>query len=494
MEYIIYCRKSTEDKGRQILSLDSQADEMNKIAKNLGLNIVKIFQESKSAKKPNNRPMFLQALAMIKSGKAQGVLCWKIDRLSRNPIDSGQLQWLLQEEKLKVIQTYDRQYLPGDNAVIFSVETSVANQYIRDLSSNVKRGNKAKLERGGFFNCLLFGYINDKINKTIIIDEERKKYIIQAFELRTSSILSLGDIVDILYDDGLRSRTGKKIYKSTFEKIYKNPFYYGVMRSHNKLYPGNHEPTISKDLFDRVQKSNKIKSRPRPSKRFFPYRGFMTCEVCGCKITADEQKGHDYYYCTNGKGHCDQHKPYIKNEVIQNIIFDLLGNLQYDEKIFDLAYKAYREKFETKNSYQESVTKTLTNQLERLKVKKNKLLDTYTEDYIEKDLFEAKMQGIKNEEVALNIQLKNNPKDDNGESTFEQVKEVFLSAKLAQNDFLKTEDIEKPNLLDILLSNFTIKDQKIANFTFKPPYSHIAKTTQKGDFVTMLGDEGSNPD
>ena len=132
IKYALYCRKSTEDSSRQILSLDSQEKEMIKLAETLELNIVQVFRESKSAKKPDNRPQFSELINLIKWGKIQGVICWKIDRLSRNPIDSATIQWLLQQNELKIIQTMERQYLPGDNALLFNVESGMANQYILD--------------------------------------------------------------------------------------------------------------------------------------------------------------------------------------------------------------------------------------------------------------------------------------------------------------------------------------------------------------------------
>ena len=120
IKYALYCRKSTEDSSRQILSLDSQEKEMLKLAETLELNIIQTFRESKSAKKPDNRPQFSELINLIKRGKIQGVICWKIDRLSRNPIDSATIQWLLQQNELKIIQTMERQYLPGDNALLFN--------------------------------------------------------------------------------------------------------------------------------------------------------------------------------------------------------------------------------------------------------------------------------------------------------------------------------------------------------------------------------------
>jgi len=65
MKYVIYARKSTESEDRQTLSIQSQTIEMQEIAKRESLEIVKVFQESKSAKEPG-RPIFAEMIEFIK--------------------------------------------------------------------------------------------------------------------------------------------------------------------------------------------------------------------------------------------------------------------------------------------------------------------------------------------------------------------------------------------------------------------------------------------
>ena len=161
MKYIIYCRKSSESEDRQEQSIDSQEHELMAMAEKQKLTIVKILKESQSAKKVG-RPIFNELLKMLSSGKADGVLCWKLDRLSRNPIDTGYVQSLLQDGVIKNIKTFERDYFPHDNILMMVFEMGMANQYIRDLSVNVKRGNREKLARGEWPNHAPFGYLNNK--------------------------------------------------------------------------------------------------------------------------------------------------------------------------------------------------------------------------------------------------------------------------------------------------------------------------------------------
>jgi len=42
------------------------------------------------------------------------------------------------------------------------------------------------------------------------------------------------------------------------------------------------------------------------------FSGSMRCGNCGCMITAEKQKGHNYYRCTNKKQKCDEN--YLREE------------------------------------------------------------------------------------------------------------------------------------------------------------------------------------
>ena len=160
MKYFIYARKSSESEDRQMASIDSQIVELQKLAKDLNLEVVKVFEESRSAKGPG-RPIFNEMLVQISKGEATGILCWKLNRLARNPIDGGQISWMLQEKIIEHIQTYGRDYKSDDNVLMMQVEFGMANQFIRDLRTDTKRGLKAKAERGWYPVFATLGYMHN---------------------------------------------------------------------------------------------------------------------------------------------------------------------------------------------------------------------------------------------------------------------------------------------------------------------------------------------
>ncbi len=326
IKYLLYARKSSESEDRQVQSIDDQVNRLKQLASDLGLDIKKIYTEAKSAKKPNNRPVFDDVIRRIENGEADGILCWQINRLSRNPIDSGKLSWLLQQGTLKSIQTTDRQYLPEDNVLLFNVESGMANQYILDLSKDTKRGMRKKLESGWQTGVAPLGYLNDKENKIIVSDPARFNLIRKMWDLMLTGNYTPPKILKIANKDwGFRTRKfkrkgGNELSRSGIYKIFTSLFYAGIIEYGGAQYEGKHEQMITLEEFDRVQMLLGREGKPRPKHHEFAFTGSIRCGVCGCLYTAETKKKlikktgeireYTYYHCTRRttKVNCNQRK------------------------------------------------------------------------------------------------------------------------------------------------------------------------------------------
>ena len=96
----------------------------------------------------------------ITKGEASGIIAWKVNRLARNPVDGGTISWMLQQGVVKHIQTYGRSYYPEDNVLMMAVELGMANQYVRDLSIDTKRGIRTREESGLPNGVASIGFLN----------------------------------------------------------------------------------------------------------------------------------------------------------------------------------------------------------------------------------------------------------------------------------------------------------------------------------------------
>ena len=193
LRYAIYTRKSSEHEEKQIMSIESQIEELNK---RFGeLEIISTIEESGSAFKPNNRPKFASLLAEVADGHIDGIIAWHPDRLCRNPLDAAQIVHLIQLGKLQDIKfaTYPFHNSP-DGIMMLQISMSQSQYFSSKLSQDVTRGMKKKREKGWRPHRAPAGYLNDpespKGEKKILVDDLRFPLIKSAFEMMLTGLYS----------------------------------------------------------------------------------------------------------------------------------------------------------------------------------------------------------------------------------------------------------------------------------------------------------------
>lgn len=318
IKYVLYARKSTESDEKQALSIDSQVKEMRQIAERDNLNVIDIRRESHSAKDSGKRPVFLEILNDLRSGRHTGILTWAPDRLSRNAGDLGSLVDLMDEGKLQEIRTYGQNFKNSPNEkFLLMILCSQAKLENDNKSINVKRGLRTRVEMGLWPSVAPTGYLNQKMmdkKGEVIIDPDRDYIITQIFEKVAYEKWSGRKVYNWLkFDMNFKTSNGNKnLTLSNIYLILENTFYYGVFEYPKKSgnwYTGIHKPLITKELFDLVQ--DQVKSNIlRVENKEFAFTKLMNCGICGSGISADEKfkklKGggvnrHVYYGCTRSK-------------------------------------------------------------------------------------------------------------------------------------------------------------------------------------------------
>ena len=342
--FFLYARKSTESEDRQVLSIEAQLKEMKQTASRFNLKIKEILTESKSAKEPG-RPVFNDMMKRLYKGEADGLLCWKLDRLARNPIDGASIIWAMKQHGIKIYTPSQSYSHEDENTILLYIEFGMAQKYIDDLSKNVTRGLRMKLEKGGWPSLAPLGYLNDRASGNIVKDPERFELVRKMWDLMLSGSHSIERITEIANNEwGFRTRKlkrlgGRPITKSTVYKILTNPFYYGFMRHNLGFYKGNHKPMVTREEFNCVQELLGRNDRPKSKNHYFPFAGgLIKCGVCGCSITAEYTTNrhgsrYTYYHCSKKSRSIKCPEGSIRVERLEQQFAEFLKSLEIDDRL-----------------------------------------------------------------------------------------------------------------------------------------------------------------
>jgi DNA invertase Pin-like site-specific DNA recombinase len=309
MKYFAYCRKSSEEKERQALSIPAQIDEIRRAFDgSLEVEIVEWFSEEMSAKAPG-RPVYADMIRRIERGEANGIVAWHPDRLARNSVDGGWLIHLLDRRVLKDLKFVQYTYEHSAQGMfMLQIMFGQSKYYIDNLSVNVKRGMRKKLEMGWLPNLAPLGYRNDRESSTIALDPERFALLRRMWELLLTGAYGVRQINALANDEwGLRTPRrkrsgGRPISLSATYRMFKNPFYAGVLNWYGEWRAGRHQPMVTLAEFQRAQQLLGRKLYAKPQKNMFAYAGLIRC-ACGLTITAERKtkpsgRTYVYYHCT----------------------------------------------------------------------------------------------------------------------------------------------------------------------------------------------------
>lgn len=477
IKYFIYARKSSESEDRQVQSIEDQLNKLRELARDLGLDVVKVFTEAKSAKQPNNRPVFEDMLVQIEKGEAQGILCWQINRLSRNPVDSGKINWMLQQGIIKSIQTIDKQYLPEDNVLMFSVESGMANQFILDLRKNTKRGLEGKVQRGELPGKAPQGYMNDVINKTIIKDSERFDLIKKMWGLMLTGSYSPPQILEIVnkewgYLTRKCRRSGERpMSRSEIYRIFSDPFYYGFFKYGGKIYKGNQEPMITIEEFERVQELLGKKDKSKPKTHDFSFTGIIRCGYCGCLITAEEKRkfikskkeyaNYIYYHCTKRKQDANCKERSIRQEELEKQILREINKYTIAPEFKDWALEILRERNGKEVGEREKIYEMLNNNYLDLQRQLDNLTSMRLRDLIEDEEYIKRKEDLQNR--ITNVREKLNRNQDRAKNWIELVEKALNFAAYARDKFVNAKDPRvKREILSALGQVYTLRNGQLS--------------------------------
>lgn len=225
---VYYCRVSTDEKS-QMDALETQIIEAKEcISKNRWVLVDAYVDEGKSGTQTKKRDEYIRLLNDIEKDNFDIIVIKSQDRLNRNTKD-----WYLFIDKLvtnnkKLFFYLENKFYTPDDALISGIKAILAEEYSRELSKKLNNAHKGRQEKctNVIITSNTWGY--DKVNKTVVVNEEEAKIVRLIYELYIEGYGSR-TISKELSNRGIKSRSGNDFPEGSIRKIIRNPLFKGTV-------------------------------------------------------------------------------------------------------------------------------------------------------------------------------------------------------------------------------------------------------------------------
>jgi site-specific DNA recombinase len=263
----IYTRKSSEEGLEQEFnSLDAQREACNAYISSQRsegwVALASLYDDGGVSGGTLDRPALKRLLADIESGRVDVVVVYKIDRLSRALMDFTKLVEIFDRNDVtfvSVTQSFNTTTSMGRLTLnillsFAQFEREVIGERIRD---KIAASRKHGMWMGG---VVPMGYrVHDR---KLVIDEKEAATVRMIF----GQFLEFGStalLAKAVATAGIRGRRGKPLNKGSLYKLLANRTYIGEVTHKSAVYPGQHEPIISRKEWDKVRSVLQVSPRAR---------------------------------------------------------------------------------------------------------------------------------------------------------------------------------------------------------------------------------------
>lgn len=496
--YVLYVRKSTDDKDKQVRSLPDQISDCREYAEENKLNIVKTIAESESAKEPDIRPKFREMLDGFKTRKYDGLLAWHPDRLARNMKEAGELIDLIDKGVIKDLKfkSFSFENTPSGK-MLLGITFVLSKHYSDHLSENVSRGNRKSIEEGSYINTPPHGYYKNA-QQHLIPDGENYALIKKAFGLRVEG-KTLDEIAEFLNEGGysVPRKKGRKVYKMTKQRVSKfldNPVYTGILWygknkpvDLTKLY--DFKPMVSVEDFMKINELSNEKEFFKLARKHFKggdvkanlMRDMVICSYCGETLTPCISKNRykkNYFYYRCDTDDCIRYGKSIRANKITSYIYDYLTKYSFTS---ETAHEHFSEEMKRVSAQRLNQARHALNSFRSEKIKAEEKLEGIKavlisdEDKSIKDSFKQDFQPTEDKIKELEQQIqKAEALIKNSKDTIPTYSRfIELMGKMAQIIRGTSKMEQKDFFIRKIFLNFVVDEEKVIESTLNKPFDAL---------------------
>jgi site-specific DNA recombinase len=308
----IYTRVSTDQQAEvEYSSCEAQEDRVRSfINSQVGFVVAKVYSDPGFTGANMDRPALQRLAADVAAGLLDMVVTYKIDRLTRSPRDFYQLVEHLDAHNVGFISVTERFDTSTPSGRLLRNIMLTFAQFERELISERVRDKLVQRVKRGLHGVGTppYGYVSDK--GVLVFDPPRDQHVRLVFEtyVKTRSIRA---ILRVLKEKGIVSRKGKPFCDSAIWNMLRNKVYMGQIVHRDTVYPGKHEPIISPELFNNIQRLiAESPGLPPNPENHLPFAGLVRCQECGTTMSVAFTKKQSrtgwrkyFYYRCGSVGH-----------------------------------------------------------------------------------------------------------------------------------------------------------------------------------------------
>lgn len=473
-----YCRVSTDSED-QLNSYKSQVQHYTDLIKSKSeWDLAGIYaDEAITGTQVTKREDFQRLINDCMNGDVDMIITKSISRFARNTLDTLKYVRMLKEKGIAVFfEEENINTLTMDGELLLVILSSVAQQEVENISANVKKGLKMKMQRGelvGFQGCL--GYDYHPEDKSISINEEEAEIVRYIFR-RYIEGAGGSVIAQELENLGYKTKRGSTRWaETTVIGIIKNEKYKGdiLMGKTFTLDPiskrrldnfgeedqfyirDHHEAIISEEMFEKAQEILKRRAKPRrlgtdgkreKFSRKYAFSCMLECGFCGGTLTRRSwHSGSQYnkviWQCVTatkkGKKFCPDSKGIAEETIEQAFIESYRLLCQNNKDVLDEFIARTEETLSDSNASKQLAK--VEKDIAALDAKRAKLVDMRLEEIIDKETYEQKYFDLSSQIEQLQKQRESLQESAETESTMKKRIAEFRRT-LEENEVLDTFD------------------------------------------------------
>lgn len=250
----IYIRVSTLDQAREGYSLDAQEQTLRKWCSDHKYRIYDLYADRGiSGKDIDHRPDMIRLMRDAQAGHFNAVVFWALSRFTRSVQDLYSTMTKFQKWNVSMVsytESFDTS-TPMGRAMIGIV--GVFAQLERELTGErVSAAMLARAQKGKRTCSEILGY-DLKGKDSFSINEKEAEFVRFCFD-KYLERKNLTEVAELCRKKGYRGKRGKIPNAYTVSVILTRPQYCGYNTFLDRVYKGNHEPIISVETYNRVQR------------------------------------------------------------------------------------------------------------------------------------------------------------------------------------------------------------------------------------------------